>query len=79
MISGDVEGMTKLVVERDTRKLLGVHVSGERATELVHVGQVALLLGATVDVFANMVFNYPTLGETYRHAAEEAIAALGHG
>lgn len=79
MISGDVEGMTKLVVERDSRKLLGVHVSGERATELVHIGQTALVLGATVDVFANMVFNYPTLGETYRHAAEEAIAALGRG
>ncbi|HEX3775718.1 MAG TPA: Si-specific NAD(P)(+) transhydrogenase [Polyangiaceae bacterium] len=68
-ITGDLEGITKLVVDANTRKLIGVHVIGERASELVHIGQTAITLGATVDVFIDMVFNYPTLADSYKYAA----------
>ncbi|HEY0463279.1 MAG TPA: Si-specific NAD(P)(+) transhydrogenase [Polyangiaceae bacterium] len=75
-ITGDLEGITKLLVEAKTRKLIGVHVIGERATELVHIGQTAIHLGATVDVFIDMVFNYPTLAESYKYAAYHCLIAL---
>jgi NAD(P) transhydrogenase len=75
-ITGDLEGVTKLVVDAKTRKLLGVHVIGERASELVHIGQTAITLGATVDVFIEMVFNYPTLANSYKYAAYECLGAL---
>ncbi|HVR20159.1 MAG TPA: NAD(P)(+) transhydrogenase, partial [Polyangiaceae bacterium] len=75
-ITGDVEGVTKLVVDAKSRKILGVHVIGERASELVHIGQTAILLGATVDLFIEMVFNYPTLADSYKYAAYECLGAL---
>jgi len=75
-IVGDNDGVIKLVVERSTRKLLGCHCIGERASELVHVGQTAMLLGGTVDVFIEMVFNYPTLGEMFKYAAYDALGAI---
>jgi NAD(P) transhydrogenase len=75
-ITGDLEGITKLVVDAKTRKLVGVHVIGERATELVHIGQTAIHLGATVDLFIDMVFNYPTLADSYKYAAYHCLAAL---
>jgi NAD(P) transhydrogenase len=75
-IAGDIDGMLKLVVERSTRKLLGVHVVGEKATELVHVGQCAIHLGGAIDVFIDMVFNYPTLSDSYKYAAYECLRAL---
>ncbi len=64
----------------DTRKVLGVHIIGEGASELIHIGQTALAFGATVDYFVNTVFNYPTLAEAYKVAAFDAanrMAALG--
>ncbi|HEY3495689.1 MAG TPA: FAD-dependent oxidoreductase, partial [Polyangiaceae bacterium] len=75
-ITGDLEGITKLIVETATRKLLGVHVIGERASELVHIGQVAVSLGGTVDLFIEMVFNYPTLADSYKYAAYDCLKAL---
>ncbi len=75
-ITGDLEGITKLVVAVATRKVIGIHVIGERATELVHIGQVAVHLGATVDLFIDMVFNYPTLADSYKYAAYDCLAAL---
>jgi NAD(P) transhydrogenase len=75
-ITGDLEGITKLIVERGSRKLLGVHVIGERASELVHIGQVAIALGGTVDVFIQLVFNYPTLSDSYKYAAYDCLGAL---
>jgi NAD(P) transhydrogenase len=75
-ITGDLEGATKLVVDANSRKILGVHVIGERASELVHIGQTAITLGATVDVFIDMVFNYPTLADSYKYAAYECLGAL---
>jgi NAD(P) transhydrogenase len=75
-IVGDREGIIKLVVERPTRKLLGCHCIGERASELVHIGQVAMLCGATIDAFIEMVFNYPTLSEMFKYAAYDALGAI---
>jgi NAD(P) transhydrogenase len=75
-ITGDNDGATKLVVDAQTRKILGVHVIGERASELVHIGQAAITLGATVDLFIEMVFNYPTLADSYKYAAYECLGAL---
>ena len=75
-IVGDRDGVIKLLVQRGTRKVLGCHCIGERATELVHVGQAVMLLEGTVDVFIDMVFNYPTLGEMFKYAAYDALGAL---
>lgn len=75
-IQGDLEGMTKLIVHRTTRRLIGVHLVGERATELVHIGQAVMHLGGTVDALIEMVFNYPTLSESYKYAAYAALGAL---
>jgi NAD(P) transhydrogenase len=76
LIQGDRRGVTKLVVDASTRKVLGVHVIGERASELVHIGQVAITLGATVDLFIDMVFNYPTLADSYKYAAYQCLISL---
>lgn len=75
-ITGDLEGITKLVVDKQTRKLIGIHVIGERASELVHIGQTAIHLGGTVDIFIDMVFNYPTLADSYKYAAYDCLAGL---
>ncbi len=75
-IIGDKDGVIKLVVERATRRLLGCHCIGERASELVHIGQVVMLAGATIDVFIEMVFNYPTLSEMFKYAAYDALGAI---
>ena len=75
-IIGDREGVIKLVVDAKTRKLLGCHCIGERASELVHVGQAVMLLGGTIDAFIEMVFNYPTLGEMLKYAAYDALGAI---
>ena len=75
-IVGDHDGVLKLIFERSTRKLLGCHCIGDRASELVHLGQLAILLGGTADTFSEMVFNYPTLSELFKYAAYEALRAL---
>ena len=77
-IMGDRDGMVKLVFDRETRRLIGCHCIGERASELVHVGQAVIVLSGTVDTFIEMVFNHPTLGETFKYAAYDALAQLGH-
>jgi NAD(P) transhydrogenase len=78
-IAGDTEGLLKLVVDRRTRKLIGVHVIGERATELVHIGQAVVHLGGTVDAFIEMVFNFPSLAEAYKYAAYDCLGRLARG
>ena len=78
-IAGDTEGVLKLIVEEGTRRLIGVHVIGERATELVHIGQAVVHLGGTVDAFIEMVFNFPSLAEAYKYAAYECLARLSEG
>jgi NAD(P) transhydrogenase len=74
-IIGDDDGFLKLLFERDTMQLLGVHVIGEQATELVHVGLTALLAKADVNIFIQACFNYPTLSELYKYAAYSALDA----
>lgn len=76
-IIGDYRGMLKLLAERTTRRLLGVHIIGEGASELVHVGQMLMGCNGTVDMLAANVFNYPTLAECYKAAALDCIDQLG--
>ena len=75
-IIGDEVGMLKMLFHADTRKLLGVHVLGEDATELIHIGQAVLSFGGTLDYFVESVFNYPTLAECYKVAALDAMNKL---
>jgi len=72
-IIGDTTGMLKILFHRETRKVLGVHIIGEGASELIHVGQAVLSLGGTIDYFIDTVFNYPTLSECYKKAALDGI------
>lgn len=76
MISGDATGVLKLIFHRETRVLLGIHILGEGATELVHIGRAVLSLGGTIDYFVGTVFNYPTLAECYKTAAFDGINRL---
>lgn len=71
-ILGLREGLLKLLFNIEDKRLLGVHIVGEGATELVHIGQAVLTLGGTLDYFIDSVFNYPTLAETYKIAALDA-------
>jgi NAD(P) transhydrogenase len=68
-IMGLEAGILKLICHRETRQLIGVHVVGEGASELVHIGQAVLNLGGTIDYFVENSFNYPTLAEGYKVAA----------
>jgi NAD(P) transhydrogenase len=76
-IIGDSTGLLKLIFHLDTRALLGVHIIGEGASELVHIGQAVLAFGGPIDYFVNTVFNYPTLAECYKTAAFDGINRLG--
>jgi NAD(P) transhydrogenase len=78
-IIGDTAGMLKLVFARADKKLLGVSIIGESATELIHIGMMVLDHNQTIDEFIEQVFNYPTLSETYKYAAYEGLGNLtGH-
>ena len=78
-ITGDTAGMLKLIFARGDRKLLGVSIIGESATELIHVGMMVLDKGLAIDEFIESVFNYPTLSETYKYAAYDGLGNLsGH-
>jgi NAD(P) transhydrogenase len=78
-IIGDTTGMLKLIFARADRKLLGVSLIGESATELIHIGLMALDNNQTIDEFIQQIFNYPTLSETYKYAAYDGLGNLaGH-
>ncbi len=77
-IIGDSIGILKLLFNRQTHELLGVHIIGESASELVHIGQAVLAFGGKIDYFVNNVFNYPTLAECYKNAAFDGINRLGY-
>ena len=77
-IIGDSYGMLKLLVSPEDRRLLGVHVFGTGATELVHIGQTVMGCGGTIDYLVNAVFNYPTLAESYKVAALDAMNKMRH-
>ena len=69
MMMGDETGMLKILFDRNTLKVLGVHAIGERATELVHVAQAVMAFGGTIEFFRDAIFNYPTFAEAFKVAA----------
>ena len=75
-IAGDLNGLVKLVFRREDKKLLGVHIIGGSASELVHIGLMVLQTGGTIDTFIDSVFNYPTVGEAYKYAAYDGLGHL---
>jgi NAD(P) transhydrogenase len=78
-IVGDRSGFLKLLFSADEMKLLGVHVVGEQAAEIVHIGLTALMLKANVYLFLDTCYNYPTLSEMYKYAAYEALGRKSKG
>ena len=78
-ILGDDTGMLKLLFHRETGELLGVHIIGADASELIHIGQAVLSFGGKLDYFVNTVFNYPTLAECYKVAALDCYNKIGPG
>ena len=75
-ILGDSSGMLKLIFHAETRKLLGVCIIGEGASELIHIGQAVLAMDGKIDYFIDTVFNYPTLAECYKTAAFDGVNRL---
>jgi len=75
-ISGHTDGRLKILFHRETLELLGVHIFGEDAAELLHIGQAVFLLKGKVTYFINTVFNYPTLAECYKTAAFNGLNRL---
>jgi NAD(P) transhydrogenase len=75
-IRGDTTGRLKLIFHRETHDVLGVHIIGEDASELVHIGQAVMVLGGKIDYFIDNVFNYPTLAECYKVAAFNGLGRL---
>ena len=70
---GDEHGMLKLLFDPTSLTLLGVHVIGDRAAEIVHIGQAVMTMGGTIEYFRDTVFNYPTLAEAYKVAALDGL------
>jgi NAD(P) transhydrogenase len=75
-IRGDTTGRLKLIFHRETREILGVHIIGDDAAELLHIGQAVMVLKGTIDYFIHTVFNYPTLAECYKQAAFNGVNKL---
>lgn len=75
-IRGDTTGRLKIIFHRETKQVLGVHIIGEGASELLHIGQAVMIFGGTVDYFVDTVFNYPTLAECYKAAAFNGLNKL---
>ena len=74
---GEDAGLLKLVVDAETREVRGVHIVGETAEELIHVGQACMHFGGTIEYFLRTVFNFPTLGTLYKAAAYDVLTRLG--
>ena len=75
-IINDHDGMLKLIFDPVSRRILGVHIVGDRATELIHIGQAVMTLGGTLDYFIETVLNYPTISEAYKVAALDGFARI---
>jgi NAD(P) transhydrogenase len=75
-ITGERDGLLKLLFEVPSKKLLGVHIIGEGATELIHIGQMVMTASGTIDVFIDSVFNFPTLSELYKYAAYDGLGRV---
>ena len=78
-IVGDTNGMLKLVFATADLRLLGVHIVGENASELLHTGMMVMQFGGTINAFIDSVFNYPTLGESYKYAAYDGLGNVARG
>jgi NAD(P) transhydrogenase len=78
-IVGDMGGMVKLIFAPEDKKLLGAHIIGEQASELIHIASHVMLLNGTIDTFIQSVYNYPTLGNLYKYAAYDGLANLKAG
>lgn len=78
-IAGTTDGMVKLLIDGDSRKLLGIHIVGEGATELVHLGQAILHFGGTVDYFIHATFDVPTMSDAYKYAAYDCLQRMAAG
>ena len=78
-IRGDTTGRLKIIFHRETKEILGVHIIGEGASELLHIGQAVMVLKGTVEYFVDNVFNYPTLAECYKAAAFNGLNKLARG
>jgi len=72
-IIGDTKGLIKLVFDPETLKLFGVHIVGENASELLHIGMMVMQLGGTINSFIDSVFNFPTLSDAYKYAAYDGL------
>ena len=75
-IVGDEWGMLKMLIDRETHKILGVHIIGDNAADLIHIGQAVMQLNGDLEYFIRAVFNYPTLAEAYKTAAFNAYNQL---
>ncbi len=75
-IIGDNEGQMKILIDKQSLAILGVHIAGESASELIHIGQVIMSLNGTIETIVNNVFNYPTLAECYKNAALDCMNQL---
>jgi NAD(P) transhydrogenase len=73
-IIGDMSGMIKLVFSPTDKKLLGAHILGEQASELIHIASHVMLTNGTIDAFIDAVYNYPTLSDSYQYAAYDGLA-----
>jgi NAD(P) transhydrogenase len=68
--------MLKLIFDRESLRLLGVHIIGERASELIHIGQAIMSTNGTIEYFRDVVFNYPTFSDAYKQAAHNGLNKL---
>ena len=75
-IIGDTKGLLKLVFDPESLKLLGVHMVGDIAAELLHIGMMVMQVGGTINAFIDGVFNYPTLSDAYKYAAYDGLGAV---
>ena len=73
---GDEQGLVKILFDPNSLKLLGVHIIGDRAAEIIHIGQAVLAMGGTIEYFRDTIFNYPTLAEAYKVAALDGLNKL---
>ncbi|MEO8215857.1 MAG: Si-specific NAD(P)(+) transhydrogenase [Acidobacteriota bacterium] len=76
MIIGETDGLLKIVFDPESRQIFGVHIVGENASDLLHIGMMVMQLGGTLSSFIDSVFNYPTLGDAYKYAAYDGLGNL---
>ena len=76
LIAGSTEGLVKLVFRASDRRLIGAHILGEEATELIHIAHAVVRNGGTIDDFIDITFNFPTRADAYKYAAYDGLQRL---